>query len=335
MSSVTRNGITFKDLKQGSKGRWSVQGGREYTVKVMALTSGAHIGPQQVLTSTGVRFGDFYRWPICGLATEWDYGSFVNTIDLEPDAKDSKQWVITLEYKPFDVNHEGGSNDNVSYDGKVNPFTIPPQVTWGSNKVERNWPYDYTTSGSPSYTPQPKPYVNAAGDPLEDPPKTEDSNPVVTIVRYEKFYDPNIVSLYKNHTNLGVWLNAGTLPGLSDVFVGYPDNTMKCGEISAKRVYDPDWGVYWEVTYEFEYRPQTWTAKVLNAGLRSLQSGKLKQIVAADGSAVSSAVCLATDGTYDPTSPPTPNFLSFQPYPQVDFTGLNIPYTIFISGPTA
>jgi hypothetical protein len=313
MSSVIRNGIKFIDVPDGSSGKWSIKGGREYTVEVIAVTSSARVGPRQVLASTGLRYGNYYRWPICSTSIEWDFGSFLQDIDLRRDSKDGKQWKLSMTFQPYDVNHEGGADDSNSFDGKVNPFNQPPQVTWGSNKVERSWPVDFSST--------PKAYVNAAGDPLEDPPKTEDSNPVVQIVRFEKTYDPTIVATFKNRTNLGTWLN-------------FADNTMKCGEISAKRTYDPDWGVYWEVTYEFEYRPDTWAAKVLNAGFRALVSGVPTQI-RIDNAPVSNPVCLASNGTFNPASPPAPNYLTFQPMPQVSFAALNIPASIFNSGSTA
>ena len=337
--SITRNGITYSDLKNGSTGKWSVRGGREYTITVQALTTNPRVGPQAIFSNMGLRFGSYYSWPVCSAPTEWDGGSFVQDMSLSRDSKDGLKWTITLEYTPYDVNHEGGATDGLSYDGKVNPFLMPPKVNWTSNKVDRSWPIDFTTTGPPDYTPAPRPYVNAAGDPLEDPPKTEDAHPVITIVRNEQYYDPNVVVMFKNTCNQGIWLAAGSLPGLNDLFAGYSENVAKCLDISAERVYDADWGVYWIVTYQFEFKFDTWAVKLLNAGTRSLgkttPGTNITQIVTADGAAVSSPVCLKSDGTFDPTNPPAPNYLTFQPYVLQDFSALGIPWQIFVSGPTA
>jgi hypothetical protein len=326
MAGIILNGILYQDVKNGSVGKWSVRGGREYTTQIQAITDDPRVGTQVVLSSMGLRLGSYYSWPHTSTATEYDGGAFLQDISAARSGSDGKQWLLTLTYGGYDVDHEGGAANGITNNGVLSPFDMPPQIRWGSRDVERTWPEDFTD-------PTPQPYVNAAGDPLTDPPKTEDSNPVVTIVRNERAYDPAIVSTYKNRTNDGVWLAAPSLPGVTGGFAGYDDNTMKCCDISAVRQYDADWGVYWEVSYEFELRPDTWEVQILNAGLRSLDgSGHLKQIVAADGAAVSSPVCLEADGTYDPTSPPTPNYLTFQPYRKVDFSGLNIPWEIFVSG---
>jgi hypothetical protein len=321
-----RNGIKFIDPPDGCSGKWSVQGGRQYTATVLAVTASPRVGPWQVLQATGLRYGTYYRWPLCSVPpSEHDFGSFLQSIDVSRDAKDGKQWKLTFEFTPYDVNHEGGASDANSFDGKLSPFDKPYDISWTSNKVERTWPYDNTT-------PTAKPYINAAGDPLENPPPSEDANPVVTIVRNEKKYDPKVVKLFKNKVNDGTCFASA-----DGFFAGFDDQTLKVNDISAKRVYDPDWGVYFEVTYEFEVRPETWDVKILNAGLRSLGTTTagtaLKQIVV-QGHPVANPVCLKSDGTFDPTNPPAPNYLTFKQYAKVDFTPLNIPGDIFKSGTT-
>src|SRR5262249_3851627 len=135
----------------------------------------------------------------------------------------------------------------------------------------------------------------------------------------------------KGKTNKGVWLATGTLPGIPDLFLGFSDNTMKCREIGGKRVYDADWGVYFQVNYEFEFKEDNWKTPALNQGMNQLVSG-VKQPIVIGNANVSAPQCLAADGTW--SSSVTPNYLLFQPYRQIDFGPLNIPWQIFVSGPS-
>lgn len=327
--ALTRNGILFRDSKDGNGGGWSVKGGRTYSCQVDAYAS-VNVGPHTILKTTGFRYGDYYRWPLTRSPVEIDTGSFIQSISIRQAGRvrylgaAGLKWQLGFEFSPFDINHEAGGNDEVGFDGKLNPFQAPPTVSWNGRAIEKVYPYDFSTT--------PKPYVNAAGDPLEDPPKSEDSNPVLQITRFEQTYDPTIVSSYRNRINDSAWLAHGS-------FAGFPAYTVKCTEISAKRVYDPDWGVYWEVTYEFEFKLEPdetgtqigWKAKVLNAGMRCLSSGKLVPCLV-QGHPVSSPVNLTNTGTFDATSPPTPNYLTFQPFKTANFAGLSIPVTIFDSG---
>jgi hypothetical protein len=331
MSSVViRDGIEFHDTKQGSQGRWSVKGGREYTILVEARCPNARYGAKRVMAATGLRYGNYYRWPICSTANEFDYGSFLQDLDLRRTSKDGKIWELTLQFSPYDVNHEGGATDGLSFDGKVSPFLIPPVVEWSTSKVERVLPYDNSAT--------PKPYINAAGCPLLDPPKVEDANIVITLTRCEQYFNPVVAKFFKNKINSGVAFppsNTSLFPNLipdpDGAFVGFADQTLKVNDIGAKRVHDPDWGVYWEVTYVFEYRPETWDYLALNAGTHQLVGGVLKQIIV-QGHPVTSPVTLKSDGTYDVTA--AANFLTFKPYAKTDFSYLNIPGTAFESGTT-
>ncbi len=290
------------------KGGWSIQGGRTYTNQLKIETSSRYVGPIQIIQSLALKFGDHYAWPLSeyngrialpAIAIEEDTGSFIQNIQLEPDGDDGRQWIMTLEYGPYDYQHEKGDDQG----GTADPLTQKPEVSWGTAKFEESRPED--SDGQP--------YLNTVGDPLEDPPAHEESRPVLTITRNEPQYNEVWVNQFVDHVN-------------SDPFLGWAMDTVKCKDIVGKRVWDKDWGYHWEVSYEFEFRPEGWTSKLLNAGYRELDGSGDPQMVLVSGAPVSSPVALTEAGHYDPDA--SPFFLEFREFEHADFDFLNIPEDI-------
>jgi hypothetical protein len=151
---------------------------------------------------------------------------------------------------------------------------------------------------------------------LLDPPSTEETRPTLTFIRNESTFNDDYASQFKDTVN-------------SDVFLGYPPNTAKCGDIKGERAYDADWGDYFKVRYEFEFRDDDdgygYTHLVRNAGYRQLVggSGSPVNVVDANGSTVTDAVPLRENGSYDPSA--EPYYLQFALFPAVEFSALNIP----------
>ena len=137
-----------------------------------------------ILSALPCRLGDVYRFPLAaGSSSENDTGSFLQSIELDQDSEDGLQWIATLSYDHFDIAHEQG-NSLVAY-GVFDPLELVPVIEWSENKYERHKTQDETPTSAAGVTPvtAPQPYINTAGDPLEDPPKTEETRPLLKYSR--------------------------------------------------------------------------------------------------------------------------------------------------------
>lgn len=305
------------DYGDGARGgEWGVDEvrcNRAYTNRLKVETTSKYTGPLQIMASIGAHIGDTYRFPYsASTPTETDTGSFLQKIRADLASEDGLQWSVTLEYAPFDVVHQLGVTD-ISQ-GIVNPTDRNPEVWWDYAKYERFKVEDETPDTADP--PGPLPYRNTVGDPLLDPPPTEETRPVLFIARNEPVFNDAYAAQFKDTVNSGE-------------FLGYPPNTVKCRNIKSERFYDPDWGYFFKVTYEFEIRDDDdgngYTHLSLNAGYRQKVNGTGNpvNVTDANGQQVTDAVPLQKDGSYQPTA--DPYYLEFQQFPQIDFSQLNIP----------
>jgi hypothetical protein len=326
------------DYAPGSRGgSWSVDdgGSRKYRNRLKIQTSSRFVGTVAILEALPVRLGDIYTFPVAAFpygVTENDTGSFLQAIELEQSTEDGQQWLARLTYDHFDVAHQLGNS--MVHLGVFNPLEQVATVEWDQAKYERYKPYDESgkwqvTDTGDTTLKAPKAYVNTAGDPLENPPRTEETRPILRFARAEPIYNDAYASSFKDTV-------------CSDEFLGYAPGTVKCRDIRAERRYVADWGYYWWVQYEFEFRDdvdlQGYTEQILNAGYRAYATaytGPPKDVLI-NGSKVSAPVPLQEDGTYKalstpaadgslPASPVLPHYLPFQLFPQVAFADLNIP----------
>lgn len=324
-----------------------IRANRSYTNTLRVFTNSPFVGPiqiQQALVGIGAVQGTFYRFPLPEFnapgagpgdytfpasATEFDTGSFLHTMDIRQETEDARQWLCTFSYGPLDLVHEVG--DPAA--GTANPLQMAPKVKWTPVVKEVSYPSDINGV----------PYTNSASDPLENAPKREQSDQTLTFTRNESTYNEVWAQKYRQSLN-------------ANDFLGFAPKQAKCKSIVGERQYDADWGYYWVVDYEFEFRrieikqPTTydpltgvpddssgatsvfgWEELVLDAGFRQLDStGKLSQIML-NGVPVTSPVPLAGDGKalYIETDPdvagPPPVYLVFDQYPMLDFDFLNIP----------
>lgn len=302
------------DYVPGSRsGSWSIGDGRcdrTYSSRLKVIASSKYAGPCQIVSSLGIHLGDTYRSPMfSGYTAETDTGSFLQSIraeqSTEQGADGSMQWSVTLEYAPYDVAHQLGTSD--INQGIICPTDASIDIFFEQAKYKRYKPED---EGSP-----PQPYLNTVGDPLLNTPETEETRPILTIVRNESTYNDAYASQFKDSVN-------------SDEFLGFPPNTVKCADIKAERFYDPDWGYWFRVSYRFEFRDDDdgngYSQLVLNAGYRQLVNGAGTPVnITIAGQQITDAVALQKDGSYDPAG--EPYFLTFSEFPSVDFSGLNIP----------
>lgn len=303
-----------------------VIGWRQYTNNLTVITNTPFVGPIQImqaLIAQGGVLSQTYAFPvkeytpsiggnpIGTIPTEEDPGSFVQSVTMTQSAEDAMQWKVTINYAPFDVPHEMGTSQ--VQNGSFEPTEEKPTVEWSSVKYNTYYPQDINGN----------PFVNTVGDPLENPPAREESRQSLLFERNEPTYQDSYAQTFRDSVN-------------SDQFLGFDVGQAKCRDITGKRIYSADYGYYWKVRYEFEFRIATftnsdgttttygWEEVILNAGYRQLDptTGNPVQIIIS-GSPISQPVALTKAGKYDPTA--DPYYLTFQNYPSQTFGNLNIP----------
>jgi hypothetical protein len=316
------------------------QGARTYINTLQVITSHAYVGPIAVLNfleGLGVYLGASYLFPLPEFGinttafgpTEQDTGSFIQQINLTQDqsADDARQWICSLAYGPYDIVHELG-NSNIAY-GSFTPLDFPSVVKWTTAKYHRYYPTD--VNGNP--------FINAAGDPLLNPPMREESTQILTIILWTPSYSEPFAQSYRDTTNSGTFLGV------------FEPNTVKCKDIDGRRVYTSDYGYVWEVKYEFEIRRivisayngggtpviHGWEDLCLNVGFNcfagAIGAGGALTKILINGQPPSAPVLLNPDGTYTPAASHAALgnlnanqsvYIQFQNYPQSDFDQLNI-----------
>jgi hypothetical protein len=289
---------------------------RAYTNRLKVETSSRFIGPMQVIGLSGVILGDTYKFPLySAYPTETDNGSFATRIRAENVTTQASgnlvQWAVTIEYTPVNIPYLYGTAYLGS--GIIDPTQRMAQIFWDEAKYEQHKVED---EDSP-----PKPYRNTVGDPLIDTPAHEESRPVLKFIRNEPTYDDLYASSWKDTTN-------------EDEFLGYAPNTVKCRGIKGERFYDADWGFYWQVTYEFEFRVDDdgkgFTQRILNAGYRYLKggAGQPVNILDANNQPTHDARALKQSGDLLGATD-DPYYNEFVEFPPMTFADLNIPEDIF------
>lgn len=323
--------IIVEEIKGSRKAGWTPQGGRSYSLAVQVLTDDWAIGPRAALRSVGIDAGAHYAHPI-GAPNEWDYGAFLNGIEATEDGDTGKKWIVNLTYGTINWQElQGGKDGDSAATFTSNPFSAPPTVRWSSESEEVAVTLDkYGT-----------PILNAAGDPFSPPLTKVKSTPICTITRLLPSFDPAWLTQYKDHVNSDVWMD-------------FPAGVVLCKDMTADRTYINDYGYAWEQTITLAFRqivtasapnPDApwktdtdvieagWATQVLNSGLRQrvpdpVNTGKyLIKPVMADGAPVGDEVVLKPDGTYDPNA--DPNYLVFDLYEEVDFSGFDLPTDLF------
>jgi hypothetical protein len=312
------------------------QGSRVYQQVIRVVTSYAYVGPVQIITSLqaiGVVVGAPYVWPIAGYAyTEQDTGSYLQRITPELETEDGKQWLITLDYGPFNIWHELGTS-NIQY-GSFTPLDFPPIIKWSTNKYHRFYPTDVYGN----------PFINTAGEPLENPPQREESTQNLRLILWNATptaYDDSFAQSFRDTIN-------------GDTFLNYPPGQVKCKDIDGERIFTSDYGYIWRIIYDFEIRQIVltnimtgaqviygWQDLVLNVGYRAFggASGVVGPLapITIGGNPVPTPAILNPNGTANVPATAAavqsllnnPNiWLTFNNYPTVAFAGLNIDQNI-------
>lgn len=311
--------VWFCETKSGRSAVWDTSASaRRYSVELVAEVDSVNVGPMAVIKALGLAPYASYRFPLFSEATETDAGAFIQSVSVGDLDEAGLTYLVKLEYGPYPANQDGMDVDETGR-WVAQSWNAIPSLNWTSEDVEFAVTHDRDA----------KPILNKAGDPFDPPLTIPVTVPVAVVSRVEKSFNPDWILLYKNRVNHAPWL-------------GWSSESVLIRDITGERTRDPDWGVLWNVTYTFAFKPSVtvmtgdgekvvqpgWAERVLNAGLRQKVSGKLEAILSANGAPVSSPVPLDADGKALGASD-DPVYLTFNTRLKADFGDLNMPSDLF------
>jgi hypothetical protein len=188
--------------------------------------------PNDVLAATGISLGD----QLDGLT--------LTKFRVRPTDGVGMLWTVTAEYEP--AVPEGGGGEE-----ETPPGGVPgkPDIWSGSSSVTKKARYVDIFD---------KVMTNSAGDPFEEGCLADTAENRLTLTTYRRHHNDWLADSekYTNSINADPW-NGGERM------------TWKCQGCSKKlNIEQQDGGVliYWEITWEFAYDPDTWTWKPWDIG---------------------------------------------------------------------
>lgn len=229
------------------------------------------------------RIYDQYR---CG--NDFDPYSLAKQVDAKRIDNSETAWRVTCEY------------DNTLDVGQAaeNPLDRLPIDTWTFAQFQR--PLIKDVNGRLA--------VNTVGQKFDPAPLIDDSRPILDYTRNEMGRPTNILQ-YQDAVN-------------SDVFLGFPVGTAKCGITASKR-FEGEYRFY-EVHYTFHFRWDGWKTEGANQGTMFRPSAGKKPVPLPGNNPA--PVFLKQDGTIDDSTVTNfqPYFVSLKGYREVAFGPLNI-----------
>lgn len=220
---------------------------------------------------------------------------FAATVSLsgECTTEDGYTWEGTVQYGPYDPRLV------------ENPLNQPPFFEWDAIQFERPADLDVATGA---------PVVNSAFDYFDPPELRDDSRPVLRV--QVNLPDPLNSGLFalKDTINKAPFLNGSWGP-----------HTAKCAPLRARQEFHPlvpGTGLYWVVSLEFHFNPDTWDPQILDQGLRKLDTSTTpptQKQISIDGALATAPVLLDGKGGVLAVNG-TPKFLQYQTYPEGDFS---------------
>lgn len=206
-------------------------GGRRRRVRYQVTTDDRSAVEADVQQDSGYNWGD---------ADPLDNTRFLRSIEVaRPDGNNPYLWDLILEYRS-DV-MPGLSPDQ----SQIPPLERPPEFDWSfENRAEC---IDRDAHGE---------FIGSVVGELFDPPiQREYADLVATVSFYSATWNAAAMLALVNCVN-------------SDVWYGWPAETVLFRAPRARLVVEPPWPPCYHVTYIFACRPDTWRVRVLHAGYK-------------------------------------------------------------------
>jgi hypothetical protein len=230
--------LSTYEIPNNRRGKVNYAAKREYERSWKVIMSSPADGSIQVSVAPGI---PFMFSPYIDADGTFDLGAILYDLSAEQQPE-MVEWIVTAKYASGERSRyskfqpeKGDNRFNAQ-----NPLDRPPQFIWGSSKYQK--PVIIDQYG-----------VNIAcshGDVFDPPPTVTVDYLTLTIVQNEAFYDPSVTQIYQNAIN-------------SDNFLGAPPFTVKLNDRSGRSNVENNF-LYWEVSYQFEFRPFKLDARDVN-----------------------------------------------------------------------
>lgn len=262
------------------------KGERTYTLTYYVETDDPEIGAGVVREAVGWVRGEPYQ-----TSTEFDNGAFCVGINASCKDDDGLGWTVTVNFGPPPQGQDSPTE---------NPLNQPSQVAWSFAQFER--PVDKTVDGEA--------IVNTAGDPFANEILRDDSRPVLAFTRNEASFNASLAYSYRDTVN-------------SDPFMGAAPGQVKVSNISGARQFDPNFGFYWTVSYEFMFSADGFEKKIVSAGLREKNDQGKPANILVQGQPINDPALLDKKGKQlKPGAPP--HIQEFKIYNETSFSAFNL-----------
>ncbi|WP_422923752.1 hypothetical protein [Singulisphaera sp. PoT] len=270
-------------IREIRTGRESVQGKdwkRTYKRTFKVETDDPYVGGKTVRESLPLAIGMPYQF-----GAEVDMGAWVTNISATCDMDDGKQWTCVVDYGPYDANQQ-----------PQDPTQWVPNISWGNAAFQKIIEKDKDDNE----------VKNSAGVPFNPALQADDSRSVLSITWNMKHFEDTWSDTYKDKIN-------------QSTFWGRAPKTVKCTPINGVRKYNPDYGWYWEVSFEFHVKEETWVFKPLDAGMYKIKDdGTDIEAITKNGVPITEPVPLDGSGKPMPKDG-TPTYLEIEYYKEIDF----------------
>lgn len=270
---------------------------RTYTRRLLVRCSSRTDEAKVVLENPAIpTLGSLYV-----LGTSDDQNCYCTSVkcDLVENTVSGRLFSVTCEYK---ANLSQNDLENLREDGVPNPLTFPPRIASGGTVEFLTTPLKDINGVD---------IKNTAGDLFVDAPQASRAFYRVSIVRNEYPLNLNLYgnTIYK--VNSVAWQTGAK-------------RTWLCESITHSNLLYQGPYPYYEVTYSFAYKGETWDVEILNAGMRINNGGTLQTAKDKNGNEITSPMALNQAGTalLGPTA--SGIYLSFKYYKETDFNGLGL-----------
>ena len=237
-------------------------------------------------------------------------GLSVSQITFEQAGDQSPVWYATVSYSAGESN-SGDQTDDSKY--------TRLHIGYVNETRELTWDADH-----PEGSQNPKPVVNAAGDPFETVPMVERPLMEIQITRNQSASPSGLVNLNNTVNDAAVTVAGFSVPA-------------KCGRLSIEADRNFGGSFAWTVNFRIVVNPATWDIEVLNNGYRYLEtpslglaSNKVKFTeTTADGRVVecSTPQLLGLDGSKGDSSNRI-YYLKFAAYNSAPWAALKLPASL-------
>lgn len=240
-----------------------------------------------------------------GTAHPSDANAIAKEISTSCDSEDGKSWTVTCSYGGWD-------------ETELSPLDQPADIQYSFSQYEKIVDQDIFDD----------PVVNGVKEPFKDPITIDDSRLILQVTKNEATFPVATAQAYVNSVN-------------SDTWRGGTARQWRCSNISAQRKFDEEYGVYYTVSYEFQFKVEKWDTVILHQGLKQHKrnsagtafetddDGELIPVKIYDsGTEISEPVLLqtvtlaGTEGAIRKPQSDPPEWLTFRLYPELPFSGV-------------